>query len=57
MLNESFSDQNITELHALWDSVVTSFDRDVIPPFTEEEWNWIGEAVANITKENPRSSF
>lgn len=28
---ETFSPENITELHALWDSVVTSFDRDIIP--------------------------
>ena len=56
-LNESFSNQSITELHALWDSVVTSFDRDVIPPFSADEWAWIGEAATNITQENPRTSF
>ncbi len=57
MFGANFTNQNITELHALWDSVVTSFDRDVIPPFTKEDWVFMSESASSIMRENPLSSF
>lgn len=37
---------NITELHALWDSTVYEWDEDFQQPFSDETWAQIG-AISN----------
>ncbi|TNV81471.1 hypothetical protein FGO68_gene15787 [Halteria grandinella] len=50
-------EEQIDELHALWDSVVTTFSHDIIPPFSPQDWLYIGQASSNITSLYPLSSF
>jgi len=53
-LNPKFE---ITELHALWDSVVTSFASDWQEPLDEDDWNTVSDAATDITGRYPRSTF
>ena len=47
----------ITELHALWDSVVTAYASDWKEPLEEEDWDTITDGAKEITGKYDRSSF
>jgi len=47
----------ISELHALWDSVVTKFDQDWNEPLDASNWNTCSNAATQIRKDYPRSNF
>ena len=44
----------ISELHALWDSVVTEYANDWAEPLSSDSWQAVGEASSSIREENPR---
>lgn len=48
---------NISELHALWDSVIGYMQDDPERPLTEAGFNDLGNKVKNIMKEFPRELF
>ncbi|CDW73384.1 p1 s1 [Stylonychia lemnae] len=47
----------ITELHALWDSVVSAFSNDHDLPLNSTTWQFFGDNSLRIQQENPRESF
>lgn len=44
----------ISELHALWDSVVTEYANDWAEPLSSDSWTAVGEASTKIRNINPR---
>lgn len=43
---------NVTELHALWDSGVYEFDQDLDRPLNETAWKWLDGVSERLRKEN-----
>ena len=44
---------NVTELHALWDSTVYEWDQDFQQPFSDETWDIIGKISSDLRTEHP----
>ena len=47
---------NITELHALWDSTVYEWDQDIPRPLSEDGWEQLGNISKTVRDEHPMTS-
>ena len=47
---------NITELHALWDSCVYEFDQDFPRPLSDDSWDKLTKISQDLRQENPFDS-
>ena len=44
---------NITELHALWDSTIYEWDMDVQQPLNDSAWSFLGNISSMLRQEHP----
>lgn len=47
---------NITELHALWDSTVYEWDQDIPQPLSEQSWELLGNISKIVRDDHPWAS-